>query len=80
MVEVIWHGHACFKLRGMRATMVFDSFKGIGLPEPKADADIVLCSHSHEDHNNAERARLVAANGERIAFMSFGSTALLFAT
>jgi L-ascorbate metabolism protein UlaG (beta-lactamase superfamily) len=54
MVQVIWHGHACFELRGMRVTVVFDPFKGIGLPEPKADADIVLCSHSHGDHNNAE--------------------------
>ncbi len=54
MVEVIWHGHACFELRGMRVTVVFDPFKGIGLPEPKADADVVLCTHSHRDHNNAE--------------------------
>jgi len=53
MVEVIWHGHACFELRGKRVTVMFDPFKGIGLPEPKADADIVLCSHSHGDHNNA---------------------------
>lgn len=54
MVEVIWHGHACFELRGIRVTVVFDPFKGIGLPEPKADADVVLCSHSHRDHNNAK--------------------------
>jgi L-ascorbate metabolism protein UlaG (beta-lactamase superfamily) len=32
---------------------VFDPFKGIGLPEPKVKADIVLCSHGHSDHNNA---------------------------
>lgn len=54
MVEVIWHGHACFELRGKKATVVFDPFTGIGLPEPKAEADIVLCSHSHRDHNNAQ--------------------------
>jgi L-ascorbate metabolism protein UlaG (beta-lactamase superfamily) len=33
-------------------TLVFDPFKGTGLPEPRARADIVLCSHSHSDHNN----------------------------
>jgi L-ascorbate metabolism protein UlaG (beta-lactamase superfamily) len=52
MVKIIWHGHACFELRGTRTTLIFDPFGGIGLPEPKAKADIVLCSHSHRDHNN----------------------------
>jgi L-ascorbate metabolism protein UlaG (beta-lactamase superfamily) len=33
---------------------VTDPFKGIGIPEPKAAADIVLCSHSHQDHNNVK--------------------------
>jgi len=33
---------------------VTDPFKGIGIPEPKAAADIVVCSHSHGDHNNAQ--------------------------
>ena len=51
-VEVIWHGHACFELRGTRATILLDPFGGIGIPEPWAEADIVLCSHSHPDHNN----------------------------
>jgi L-ascorbate metabolism protein UlaG (beta-lactamase superfamily) len=53
LVEVIWHGHACFELRGREATVVFDPFTGLGIPEPKANADIVLCSHSHRDHNNS---------------------------
>jgi len=34
--------------------MAFDPFTGIELPEPKAETDIVLCSHSHGDHNNAK--------------------------
>jgi len=53
MVEVIWHGHACFELRGKEAIVVFDPFEGLGIPEPKANADLVLCSHSHKDHNNS---------------------------
>ena len=52
MVEVIWYGHACFELRGTTTTIVLDPFGGLGIPEPKAEADIVLCSHSHRDHNN----------------------------
>jgi len=51
---VIWHGHACFELQGKSITIITDPFKGIGIPEPKANADIVLCSHSHGDHNNAK--------------------------
>ncbi|MFX1521185.1 MAG: MBL fold metallo-hydrolase [Promethearchaeota archaeon] len=53
MVEVIWQGHACFELRGTDIIIVHDPFKGVsGVPDPKAQADIVLCSHSHTDHNN----------------------------
>ncbi len=54
MVKIIWHGHACFEVKGRNATIVFDPFGGIGLPEPKAKADVVLCSHSHVDHNNSK--------------------------
>jgi L-ascorbate metabolism protein UlaG (beta-lactamase superfamily) len=54
LVKVIWHGHACFELQGEGVTIVTDPFKGIGIPEPKAAADIVLCSHSHQDHNNVK--------------------------
>jgi L-ascorbate metabolism protein UlaG (beta-lactamase superfamily) len=49
---MIWHGHACFELQGKDVTIITDPFKGVGIPEPKANADIVLCSHSHRDHNN----------------------------
>ena len=31
---------------------MIDPFKGVGIPEPKAAADIVLVSHGHRDHNN----------------------------
>lgn len=52
MVRVIWHGHACFELQGKNVTIVIDPFGGIGILEPKAEADVVLCSHSHLDHSN----------------------------
>ena len=52
MVEVIWYGHACFELRGREASVVIDPFEGLGIPEPEANAEVVLCSHSHRDHNN----------------------------
>ena len=52
MVEIIWHGHACFELRGNTTTVVLDPFVGLGIPDPKAEADIVLCTHGHRDHSN----------------------------
>jgi L-ascorbate metabolism protein UlaG (beta-lactamase superfamily) len=58
MVEVIWQGHACFELRGTDLTIVHDPFKGVsGVSDPKAEADIVLCSHSHYDHNNVKAVK-----------------------
>ena len=39
-------------LRGEAKRLMFDPFKGTGLPEPTERADIILCSHSHSDHNN----------------------------
>lgn len=57
LVEVVWLGHACFELKGKTKNVVIDPFRGIGLPEPNVKADVVLCSHSHFDHNNAEAVR-----------------------
>ena len=57
LVEIVWLGHACFMLKSKTKSLMFDPFKGIGLPEPRAKADIILCSHSHSDHNNAGAVR-----------------------
>ncbi|MGQ9543724.1 MAG: MBL fold metallo-hydrolase [Candidatus Bathyarchaeia archaeon] len=57
MVNVTWLGHACFMLEDGGKSLVFDPFRDIGLPEPRVKADIVLCSHSHSDHNNVRAVR-----------------------
>jgi L-ascorbate metabolism protein UlaG (beta-lactamase superfamily) len=54
LVDVEWFGHACFAVKGKTKTLMFDPFKGIGLPEPNAKADIILCSHGHPDHSNTK--------------------------
>ena len=54
MVNARWLGLACFELEAENKIVLFDPFKGTGLPEPSAKADIILCSHSHADHNNTK--------------------------
>jgi len=44
-------------LESKTKSLMFDPFRGIGLPEPRVKADIILCSHSHSDHNNARAVR-----------------------
>ncbi|MEM4700274.1 MAG: MBL fold metallo-hydrolase [Candidatus Nezhaarchaeales archaeon] len=47
-----WLGHACFEITGGGITVVTDPHDGssLGLPPPRASADVVLISHSHFDH------------------------------
>lgn len=53
-MEIVWFGHACFKLKGKNATVIIDpydpDFVGLKLPK-ELSADVVLSTHSHEDHN-----------------------------
>ena len=52
-MDVTWHGHSCFAIKGKDVTAVIDPFKDIGLKEPKKlTADILLLSHDHFDHSN----------------------------
>lgn len=53
-MKLTWFGHACFKLDNNGYTVVFDPYrKGTvpGLSLPRIEADMVLCSHQHADHN-----------------------------
>jgi len=56
---ITWYGHSCFKIqtrpqRGAEEVVIFtDPFdKTVGLKPPQGNADIVLVSHDHFDHNN----------------------------
>ncbi|MCX8205075.1 MAG: MBL fold metallo-hydrolase [Candidatus Nezhaarchaeota archaeon] len=63
MVKIRWLGHACFEITGGGLTIVTDPHDGLslGLPPPRASADIVLVSHGHFDH--ADGKRLVSKPG-----------------
>lgn len=53
-MDIYWYGQACFKLKGKNTTVVIDpynpDFTGLKLPKDLS-ADVVLSTHSHEDHN-----------------------------
>lgn len=57
-MQIIWKGQSCFQIitqtgKNNQVYLVTDPFnETIGLRVPKLEADILLISHSHFDHNN----------------------------
>lgn len=58
-MNIFWYGQSCFQIiasrnRGEQTSIIIDPFsEEIGLKLPKLEADILLISHKHSDHNNA---------------------------
>ena len=60
-MKLTWYGHACFKLETAEGSAVFDPYSPgsvPGLTLPALEADAVICSHGHGDHNYAAGVRL----------------------
>lgn len=58
-VRIIWHGHSCFEIQSEDAVIVFDPFEEVpGYKPLSLEADLVLCSHEHADHNARDRVKL----------------------
>lgn len=53
MASIRWHGQSCFEVAEEGLILVTDPHDGksIGLPAPRARAQVVLKSHDHFDHN-----------------------------
>lgn len=54
-MDIYWYGQSCFKIKGKTATVVVDPFspREEGAKVPKdLEAQIVLVTHNHQDHNN----------------------------
>lgn len=64
-MDIIWYGQAAFKLKGKNASVAIDPYHElIGLKPPKEiEADLVLVTHQHKDHNNTS---LVSGNPVKI--------------
>jgi L-ascorbate metabolism protein UlaG (beta-lactamase superfamily) len=59
-MQIIWHGQSCFQIitnqgKNGQKTIVIDPFdETLGLRIPKLEADILLVTHNHYDHNNVK--------------------------
>lgn len=54
-MNITWFGHSCFRIQGEDATLLFNPFKSdeVGLKLPKIEANAVLLTHKHFDHDDA---------------------------
>jgi L-ascorbate metabolism protein UlaG (beta-lactamase superfamily) len=59
-MNIIWHGQSCFQITATQGknnhlSIVIDPFdESIGLRLPKLEADVLLVTHHHPDHNNVK--------------------------
>ncbi len=52
---ITWYGQACFKIQSGDLVIAIDPFdKEIGFTPPRFRADVVMVTHTHHDHSNAE--------------------------
>lgn len=61
-MKIKWYGHACFEIVSHGYSVVIDPYSPNsvpGLAMPRLDANKVLCTHEHEDHNNKKGVRTV---------------------
>lgn len=52
-MKLTWNGHSCFTFQTELGSVVFDPYETDyvpGLHLPDLAADVILCSHGHEDH------------------------------
>jgi L-ascorbate metabolism protein UlaG (beta-lactamase superfamily) len=69
MMEIIWLGHSCFRLKGKQATVITDPFSpATGYTLGKVTAEIVTVSHGHPGHSYVQgvggEPRILKSPGE----------------
>ena len=58
-MKITYYGHSCFAVESNAFTVVLDPFAGVkGHKDINLDANMVLCSHEHFDHNYRDGVKL----------------------
>ncbi|MCL5957932.1 MAG: MBL fold metallo-hydrolase [Chloroflexi bacterium] len=53
MVEIVWLGHSCFRIKGKEAVVLTDPYdKDLGYDLGRPKVDIVTVSHNHANHSS----------------------------
>ncbi len=71
-----YYGHACFAVTSDGYTVVIDPYgynSVPGLPALRLDAQKVLCTHAHEDHNNCAAVRIVPSESSPFTYKTVKS-------
>jgi len=59
-MQIIWKGQSCFQIitsqgKNHQVNIIIDPFdESTGLRIPKLEADVLLVTHQHSDHNNVK--------------------------
>lgn len=62
-MKIKYHGHSCFSVISNNYTIVLDPYCGVnGFKDIDLEANEVITSHSHRDHNYIEGVKLTSAN------------------
>lgn len=78
MAKITWSGISCFEIsvsnsKDHSSQIVIDPFgENYGLKVPKLEADILLVTHDHPDHNNVKAVKPIAKEGGGKAILITG--------
>lgn len=64
-MRLTWLGHSCFKLENNGYTVILDPYEDNYVPgyaPIREEANLVLCSHDHSDHNAVDTVKIVEGN------------------
>lgn len=77
-MHIIWKGQSCFQILvsqkvGEQVKIVIDPYsEEIGFKLPKLEADILLVTHGHYDHNNIKEVDPSTGSGQEAPFLIDG--------
>jgi len=68
-MQIFWKGQSCFQIiaapeKNNPVKIVIDPFSEVGLRLPKLEADVLLTTHGHADHNNIKGVDPSAGSGQ----------------